>query len=47
MTERYIITRKRKVIHFEILDIIIIISKNCHQDVKGLKKLRKFSEFLK
>lgn len=48
MTERHIITRKQKVVHFEILDIIIIIrSKSVIRIQKVLEKLRRFSEFLK
>ena len=48
MTERHIITRKQKVVHFEILDIIIRRrSKSVIRIQKVLEKLRRFSEFLK
>ena len=47
MTERHIITRKKKVVHFEILDIIIRRSKSVIRIQKVLEKLRTFSEFLK
>ena len=48
MTERHIITRKQKVVHFEILDIIIIRgSTSVIRIQKVLEKLRTFSEFLK
>lgn len=48
MTERHIITRKQKVVHFEILDIIIIRrSKSVIRIQKVLEKSSEDYEFLK